>query len=143
MKNSSYEERKQIIRPSDQDLGKMYQKAPIRQILSLKLSTLQQLILLNFFSHDYDVWKLSINGISKSFGNAKNRKNVAAAEAVQGCAAYGQVAAGTGPVRAIEGGKDLVSVTRRRLPEGNVRLRGREHDGNAADGRNEGEAGGQ
>jgi len=79
MKNSSYEERKQIIRPSDQDLGKMYQKAPIRQILSLKLSTLQQLILLNFFSHDYDVWKLSINGISKSFGNAKNRKNVAAA----------------------------------------------------------------
>lgn len=79
MKNSSYDERKQIIRPSKQDLGEMYQTAPLRQILSLKLPSLQQLILINFFSHNYDGWKLSISGISKSIGRAKNRKSIATA----------------------------------------------------------------
>lgn len=54
-------------------LGKIgYQAAPIRQILKLKLSPSEQLLLLNFFSNSPD-WKVSINSISKSFGTPKNR----------------------------------------------------------------------
>lgn len=54
-------------------LGKIgYQTAPIRQILKLKLSPSEQLLLLNFFSNAPD-WKVSINSISKSFGIPKNR----------------------------------------------------------------------
>ena len=74
--NSNYAKRKQIIEPSKEEFGKMYQIAPIRQILALKLSPFQQILLFNFFSHDYWKFKLSINGISKSFGNNKNRSDV-------------------------------------------------------------------
>ena len=65
MRNSINIDRKQ--------LGKIgYQAAPIRQILKLKLSPSEQLLLLNFFSNSTD-WKVSINSISKSFGTPKNR----------------------------------------------------------------------
>jgi len=52
-----------------------YQAAPIRQILKLKLSPSEQLLLLNFFSNAPD-WKVSISSISKSFGLGKNRNLV-------------------------------------------------------------------
>lgn len=52
-----------------------YQAAPIRQILKLKLSPSEQLLLLNFFSNVPE-WKVSISSISKSFGLKKNRNLV-------------------------------------------------------------------
>lgn len=68
--------RKKIIINRDRfpDIG--YQSAPLRWILALQtLTPSQKLQLLNYFSHS-EVWKLSIRGISKSFGRGKSTEAV-------------------------------------------------------------------
>ncbi len=67
---------KLVIKPTNEELGYGFQIAPIRQILSLRLSPVSQLLLLNFFSHSYEKYPLSINRIRKSFGITKNRDSV-------------------------------------------------------------------
>jgi hypothetical protein len=68
--------RKRIIKPTEAEFALGYQKAPIRQILTLELTLMQQILLLYFFSNDYNRFAPTIDGICKSFGFKKNRADV-------------------------------------------------------------------